>query len=361
MIAEPPRAGGWQGMTSRRPRVRERTLFAAAQGGDEAAFRRLIEPHRRAMHALCYRMLGSPHDADDAVQDALLRAWRGLSRFDGRSELRTWLYRIATNVCLDTIARRPKRMLPTDCGPPAPAGGEEPAEPLEPALWVEPYPDELVGVGEGAAGPEARYAQRETVELALVAALQHLPPRQRCVLVLRDVLSFSAKEVAEMLGASAVSVNSALQRAREAIAARLPQGSQQETLRRLGDARLRELVGEIIDAFERGDVEAILAMLAEDARFSMPPYAEWYQGRDRVADSWLMPRGRPTGLRFLPTRANGQLALGVYKLDEVSNLYRPVALEVLTLRGELIAEVTSFRDPQLVRLFGLPEELSPGE
>jgi RNA polymerase sigma-70 factor, ECF subfamily len=341
--------------------VSERTLIAAAQGGDEAAFRRLIEPHRRAIHALCYRMLGSPHDADDALQDSLLRAWRALSRFDGRSALRTWLYRIATNVCLDTIARRPKRMLPTDYGPPAPAGADAPAEPFARALWVEPYPDDHVGLGEAAAGPEARYAQRETVELSFVAALQHLPPRQRCVLVLRDVLSFSAKEVAEMLGASAVSVNSALQRAREAIAERLPQGSQQETLRRLGDARLHELVGEIIDAFERGDVEAILAMLAEDATFSMPPYAAWYQGRDRVADSWLMPSERPTALRFLPTRANGQLALGVYKLDEESNRYKPVALEVLTLRGELIAEVTSFRDPELVRLFGLPEELSPEE
>lgn len=176
--------------------------------------------------------------------------------------------------------------------------------------------------------------------------------------MLRDVLSFSTKEVAEMLGASAVSVNSSLQRAREAIAARLPRGSQQETLRRLGDARLRELVAEIVDAFEHGDVEAILAMLAEDSTFSMPPYAAWYQGRDRVAESWLMPSERPTGLRFLPTRANGQLALGVYKLDEESNSYRPIALEVLTLRGELIAEVTSFRDPELVRRFGLPAELA---
>jgi RNA polymerase sigma-70 factor, ECF subfamily len=321
----------------------------------------LIEPHRRAIHALCYRMLGSPHDADDALQDALLRAWRALPRFDGRSELRTWLYRIATNVCLDAIARRPKRMLPADYGPPAPPGAEEPADPLESGLWVEPYPDEPFGSGAAVGEPEARYAQRETVELSLVAALQHLPPRQRCVFVLRDVLSFSAKEVAEMLGASAVSVNSTLQRAREGIAARLPQGSQQETLRRIGDARLRELVREIIDAFERGDVEAILAMLTEDATFSMPPYAAWYRGRDRVADSWLMPSGQPGTLRFLPTRANGQVALGVYKLDEQSNRYKPVALEVLTLRGELIAEVTSFRDPELVRRFGLPEELSPEE
>jgi RNA polymerase sigma-70 factor, ECF subfamily len=337
----------------------EGAVLAAARSGDEAAFRRLIEPHRQVLHALCYRMLGSPHDADDALQDALLRAWRALPRFAGRSDLRTWLYRITTNVCLDALARRPKRMLPMDYGPPARVGAAEPTEPLDPALWLEPYPDQLLGVGEAAPGPDVRYAQRETVELSFVAALQHLPPRQRCVLVLRDVLSFSAKEVAEMLGTSAVSVNSALQRARESIEERLPQRSQQENHRRLGDGRLRELVSEIVEAFENGDVEAILAMLAEDATFSMPPFAAWYQGRDRVADSWLIPSDRPTGLRFLPTRANGQLALGVYKLDEESGHYRPVALEVLSLRGELIAEVTSFRNPNLVRRFGLPEELPP--
>jgi RNA polymerase sigma-70 factor (ECF subfamily) len=350
LVAPPPQRGRTLSMT-------ERTLIAAAQRGNEAAFRRLIEPHRQAMHALCYRMLGSPHDAEDALQDSLLRAWRALPGFAGRSELRTWLHRIATNVCLDAMARRPKRVLPIDYGPSATARADEPTEPLDSALWIEPYPDELIGVDEAAAGPEARYAERETLELSFVAALQHLPPRQRCVFVMRDVLSYSTREVAEMLGTSAVSVNSALQRGREAIERRLPHGSQQENLRRLGDARLRELVSEIIEAFEHGDVEAILAMLAEDATFSMPPYAAWYQGRDRVADSWLMPSDRPTALRFLPTRANGQLALGVYKLDEESNRYRPIALEVLTLRGELIAEVTSFRDPGLVRLFGLPNDL----
>jgi RNA polymerase sigma-70 factor (ECF subfamily) len=337
----------------------EQRLVEAARGGDENAFGRLVERHRSDLLAHCYRMLGSLHDAEDALQDTLLRAWRGLSGFESGRPLRPWLYRIATNVCLNAIAQRPTRMLPSGHGPPAPAGVSEPTKPLDRALWLEPYPDEMVGVDAEAAGPEARYAQREAVELSFVAALQHLPPRQRCILVLRDVLSFSAKEIAEMLGGSAVSVNSALQRAREAIAARLPRGSQQDALRRLGDARLRGLVAQIIDAFEHGNVEAILAMLAEDATFSMPPYAAWYRGRDRVAESWLMPSERPTGLRFLPTRANGQLALGVYRLDEESNRYRPVALEVLTLRGELIAEVTSFRDPDLVRRFGLPTELSP--
>jgi RNA polymerase sigma-70 factor (ECF subfamily) len=329
------------------------SLLAAAKAGDDAAFERLIEPHRKAIHGLCYRMLGSVHDADDALQDSLVRAWRGLWRFDGRSELRTWLHRIATNVCLDALKARPRRVLPVDYGPPA---GEREAsvQRLDSTPWLEPYPERAVDVP----SPETRYAERETLELSFVAALQFLPPLQRAVLVLRDVLSFSAKEVAGMLGTSAVSVNSALQRARESVAARAPAEPQQENFRRLGDARLRELVRTIIDAFERGDVAAILAMLADDAVFSMPPYAAWYRGRDRVADSWLMPAERPTGLRFLPTRANGQLALGVYKLDAAGDRYRPVALEVLSLRGELIAEVTSFRDPAIVRRFGLPAELA---
>ena len=175
----------------------ERELLGAARGGDEDAFRRLVEPHRTALHAHCYRMLGSLYDAEDALQDALLRAWRGLSGFDGRSALRRWLYRIATNACLDAIARRPKRVLPIDYGPADEVGfGERVAD----AVWLEPYPDEMLGLEQGYAAPEARYEQREAVELAFVAALQHLPARQRAVLVLREVLGFSAKEVSETLG-----------------------------------------------------------------------------------------------------------------------------------------------------------------
>jgi len=320
-------------------------------------FRDLIEPHRDELQALSYRLLGSTHDAEDATQEALVRAWRALPRFDGRSRLRTWLYRIATNVCLDALASRRRRLLPMDYGPPVSEGAEAPTDPLDSELWIEPYPDKLARPSENGPDPAARCAARETLELSFVAALQHLPPRQRCILVLRDVLSFSASEVAEMLSTTSTSVNSALQRAREAIERRLPEGGDQGNLRWLGDARLRQLVSDLIDSFERGDVEAILAMLAEDVRFSMPPYAAWYQGRPGVADSWLIPDERPTGLRFLPTRANGQIALGVYKFDRQSRRYCPIALEVLSLRGELVAEVTSFRYPELVRRFGLPEEL----
>src|ERR671935_1344103 len=228
-------------------------LLAAARRGDEGAFRRLVEPHRRDLQAHCYRMLGSLQDAEDALQDALLRSWRGLDRFEGRASLRTWLHRIATNACLDVAKRRPQRVLPIDYGPPSdPHDG--PGEPLIESVWVEPYPDEHVA-----------YEQRESVELAFVAALQNLPASQRAVLILREVLGFSAREVAESLKTSVASVNSALQRARRTVDQRLPAQSQQATVRALGDKRLGELVDAYVDAWERGDVEAVAAMLADEA------------------------------------------------------------------------------------------------
>src|SRR5881392_2672681 len=218
----------------------EQELLAAARGGDEGAYSRLVERHRGELHAHCYRMLGSVHDADDALQDALLRAWRGLSRFEGRSSLRSWLYAIATNTCLDVIARRPPRVLPIDYGPAAdPHRG--PGEPLVESVWVEPYPDEQLGLEDGYAAPEARYEQRESVELAFIAALQNLPPNQRAALILREVLGFSAKEVAETLDTTTQSVNSALQRARKTVDERLPDQTQQATIRSLGDDGLRKL------------------------------------------------------------------------------------------------------------------------
>ena len=210
-------------------------MSTAAFANDEAAYRRLVEPHRRELHAHCYRMLGSIQDAEDALQDALLRAWRGLDRFEGRSSPRSWLYRIATNTCLDAIARRPKRILPVD--------GD--GAPLVETVWLEPFPDELVE--EGFAAPEARYEQRESVELAFIAALQHLPANQRAVLILREVLGFSAKEVASMLDTTPASVNSAMQRARASADERLPERSQQATLRALDDEAIRLLVERYVD------------------------------------------------------------------------------------------------------------------
>ncbi len=345
-------------MISSSSNLTEQELLEAACAGDEDAFRLLIEPRRAELHAHCYRMLGSLHDAEDALQDALLRAWRGLCRFGGRSSFRRWLYRITTNACLDALARRPKRVLPIDYGPPIGGEGGEPDAPITEPVWLEPYPDELLGLEDGYDGPAARYERREAVELAFVAALQHLPPRQRAVLIVREVLGFSAKEVAESLGTTVAAVNSALQRARKALDERLPEKTQQATMRSLGDEGVRELVGRFVDAFERGDVDAIVELLAEDATFEMPPYPSWYRGREAIADSWLMPGGPPPRLRYLPTRANGQPAIAAYALDLERGCYVPIALDVLTLRGRQIAHVTAFRAPELFPLFGLPEELA---
>jgi RNA polymerase sigma-70 factor, ECF subfamily len=249
------------------------SAVARLSGGEEDAFRSLIEPHRPALHAHCYRMLGSMHDAEDALQETLLRVWRALPKFQGRSSLRSWLHRIATNVCLDAIARRPKRGLPIDYRPATRLGGDGPKRPLSGALWIEPYSEETLGSADGEAAPEARYERREALELAFVATLQHLPPRKRAVLILRDVLGFSAKEVAEVLMTTVASVNGALQRARRALDERRPERSQQAALRSLRDTRVRNLVDRFANAFETGDVGAILTLLAEDATFAAPPYA----------------------------------------------------------------------------------------
>ena len=341
-----------------RPTQAEPELIAAAGGGDEAAFRRLVEPYRANLHAHCYRMLASLHDAEDALQETLLRAWRGLTGFDGRSSISTWLYRIATNVCVDAIRKRPKRVLPVDYEPPAGASATGADVPVDPSLWIDPYPDAELAVEDGYAAPEARYEQREAIELAFVAALQHLPPRQRAALILRDVLGFSAKETAKAMDTTAVATNSALQRAREAVDERLPDRSQQATLRSLGDIRVREVVDRFVDAFERGDVPAILAMLTDDATFGMPPFPAWTRGREAVGDSWLMPEELPTGLRYAATSASGQLALGTYRLAEDAPSYRPIALDVLTLDDAgRISDVLAFRTPEIFPAFGLAAEL----
>jgi RNA polymerase sigma-70 factor, ECF subfamily len=333
----------------------EQRLLAAACDGDEDAFRALVEIHRRGLHAHCYRMLGSLHDAEDALQEALLRAWRGLCGFDGRSSLRRWLYRITTNTCLDALARRPKRVLPIDYGPPA-SGADEP---LADRLWLEPYPDELLDLEDGYAGPAARYDRREAVELAFVAALQHLPPRQRAVLILREVLGFSAKEVAESLETTVAAVNSALQRARKTVADRVPERSQQETLRTVGEERIREVVDSYVDAFARGDVDQVLALLAEDAVFSMPPWSQWWRGRETIAAFAKEAVEICATARTVPLRANGQPAIAYYALDDETGRWKPQAIDVLTFEGAQIREITGFILPALFPSFGLPSELTP--
>jgi len=320
----------------------ERQLLEASRGGDEQAFGSLIDAYRGELHAHCYRMLGSLHDAEDALQEATLRAWRGLDRFERRSSLRTWLYTIATNTCLNAIAKRPKRVLPVDYSP-ARDGHDPPGEPIAESVWIEPYPDEMIGLEDGYAAPEANVEMRESVELAFVAALQHLPPNQRAVLIMREVLGFSAQETADALETSVASVNSALQRARAAVDERVPDQTQQETLRTLGDERVRELVARYVDAWERNDVEAFTAMLAEDSTFAMPPLASWYRGRDGIA-TWAASSSMSGDWRWrtVPTRANGQLALGFYAWDERDQAYLPFALNVLTLRGAEVSDVVAF-------------------
>jgi RNA polymerase sigma-70 factor, ECF subfamily len=362
--------------------ARELELLEAARGGDERAFARIVEPFRPELSAHCYRMLGSVHDAEDALQETLLRAWRGIARFEGRSSLRSWLYTIATNTSLNLIARRPKRVLPIDYGPPTdPHDG--PGEPIVESVWIEPYPDEQLGVEDGLAAPEARYELRESVELAFVATLQHLPATQRAVLILREVLGFSAREVAEALGTTVASVNSSLQRARKTVDERLPDQSQQATLRTLGDARLNAIVDGYVDAWMRGDVEAVASMLTEDATFAMPPLRSWFGGREQIAAflaGW--PLSGIWRWRVVRAQANGQPALAFYTWDESARSYQPFALNVLTLRAERISDVTAFvarsieatqreayarwpeqpADPARVLgnfgRFGLPEELN---
>jgi RNA polymerase sigma-70 factor (ECF subfamily) len=337
--------------------VNERELLEAAERGDGDAFAELVEAYRPQLVAHCYRMLGSVPDAEDALQEALIGAWRGLGGFEGRSSLRSWLYTIATNACLKVIERRPRRVLPLDYGPAAdPHDG--PGEPLVESVWVEPYPDERVRVPDGLAGPEARYEQRESVELAFIAALQHLPARQRAVLILRDVLGFSGDEVARALETTPAAVYSVLQRAHETIDERLPEQTQQATLRSLDDRELREIVDGFVDAWERNDVDAIAAMLAEGATMAMPPLPTWYRGREAVTAflrGW--PLSGETRWRVVPTRANGQLAFGEYLWDPETESMLPHAIMLLTLEGTRINGITAFLSPESFEPFSLPDAI----
>jgi RNA polymerase sigma-70 factor (ECF subfamily) len=333
----------------------EQKLLKAARGGDEAAFGRLVEPYRGQLQAHCYRMLGSLADAEDAVQDALLGAWRGLARFEGRSSLRSWLYTIATNACLRAIERRPKRVLPIDYGPPADPH-DSPLEPLVESVWIEPLPDTYVAAD--SASPEGRYEERESVELAFIAALQHLPARQRATLILRDVLGFSARETAEALETTSVSVDSALQRAHKSVDARMPERSQQSTLRELDDHALKAVVEGYVQAWERSDIDAMVAMLTEDAVLAMPPEPQWFAGREAVGTFLSrFPFGPGMRMRLQPTRANGQIAFGHYIWREEAGAYLLGELSVLSLRGSEIAEITAFRTPEAFAAFDLPEKL----
>jgi RNA polymerase sigma-70 factor, ECF subfamily len=334
----------------------QRTLLAAARDGDEEAFRGLLEPHRGGLHAHCYRMLGSVQDAEDALQDSLVRAWRGLPRFEERSSLRNWLFRIATNTCLNIIERSPPRHLPIGYGQSGdPFASEE--VPLVESVWIDPYPDAELGVADGFASPAARYERRESLELAFVAALQLLPAGQRAALIMREVLGFSAREVAEALGTTVASVNSSLQRARKALARQLPEQSQREARRVLGERELEQLVRRYADAMERADIDAVVAMLTEDATWSMPPWSSWFDGPAAISRFLRDHALNGVTWRHVATSANGQAAVGCYLHSSERACYVPGVIDVLTIRGDRIATVTAFVTPEIFPRFALPESL----
>jgi RNA polymerase sigma-70 factor (ECF subfamily) len=309
-----------------------------------------LEQHRRALTAYCYRMLGSPFEAEDAVQDTLLRAWRNLDRFEGRAALGSWLYRIATNVCLDMLSGRERRARPMDLGPARSPDG--PLSTLPQSAWVEPLP---TGGVPAESDPAEVAVSRETIRLAFVAALQLLPPRQRAVLILREVMSWSASEVAELLDTSVASVNSALQRARATLDAR--RVSAADPPPRL-DEPDRELLARYVEAFERYDMDALTALVRKDATQSMPPYELWLRGRDDIFRFWLGPGAGCRGSRLIPTvAANGSPAFGQYRPSAAGG-YDPWALQVVEIEDGRIVEFTFFLDTKTVfPLFGLPPRL----
>ncbi|MDP8931512.1 MAG: sigma-70 family RNA polymerase sigma factor [Actinomycetota bacterium] len=312
-----------------------------------------LEEHRRELTAHAYRMLGSAYEAEDAVQETLLRAWRALDRFEGRSSLRTWLYRIATNVCLDMLEGRERRALPMDLGP-ALTASDPLGDPLSEATWIQPLPNGRALPEEG--DPAVLAVSRETVRLAFVAALQHLPPRQRAVLILREVLGWRAADVAELLDTTVASVNSALQRARATLAAAGLANS--DPLPPMDQAQ-RALLARYVDAFERYDLDALTSLLHEDAAWSMPPYELWLQTHRDIVEWCLGPGIGCRGSRLIPVEANGQAAFGQYKPSPEGGL-QPWSLQVLQISEGGIAGITFFLDTgRLFPLFGLPPHLDP--
>ena len=331
-------------------------LITRARAGDGDAFRELIEPYRRELQVHCYRMLGSFQDAEDALQDTLLAAWQGLESFEGRASVRTWLYRIATNRCLDALraaSRRPAKEWDIP--------GVEPPEPtrLGEIPWLEPYPDALL---EGAInvplGPEARYEQTEAISLAFVTALQILPARQRAVLILREVLGYHANEVAEMLDSTVESVNSALKRARVTLQRRLPPTGEHDPPPAPDSPAEQALVAKFVRAYESGDVDGLVTLLTADVAVSMPPVPLEWQGRDVVARFYASVFGRGPTYDLVPTRANGQLAFGAYLRAPAGGIRHGAGLLVLTVAGDRISALTRF-DNDVLRSFGLPRSL-PG-
>jgi len=337
--------------------IDELSPLPAALAGDQEAFQRLVEPYRRELLVHCYRFLGALEDAEDMLQETLLRAWRSLASYAGRASFRAWLYKIATNVCLDALDRRRVRSLPNVVSRPAVPGQPLPAAVLEP-VWLEPLPDAaLEGLPAGpAADPEAVYEARESVTLAFLAVLQQLPGRQRAALILRDVLGFSADETAAMLDMTTAAVNSALQRARATMNERVERPAPLPA-----EGQQADLLQRYVRAWESADSAGLVSLLRADVLLTMPPVPAWYQGLDNVLaflDGFLFSPPAPGRLRLLPTRANAAPAFAVYE-RAADGVYRPAALQVLRLAGDHIAQIDDFltTDPAFFARFGLPASL----
>jgi RNA polymerase sigma-70 factor (ECF subfamily) len=336
----------------------EADRVAAALAGDQNEFSDLVEPYRRELQVHCYRMLGSLHEAEDMVQETFLRAWRRLDTYAGRASLRAWLYRIATNACLDALEKRLRRTLPVRSQPPA-EPSTPPAPPLTELIWLEPFPDDLLDDVEPT--PEARYALHESITLAFLTALQLLPPRQRAVLIMRDVLDWSASEVAELLDMTVSAVNSALHRARVTLSKNYT--AEPLVNLKLADPATRALLNRYVETWEQADVPGLLALLREDVMVSMPPSPTWYSGRaalGAVAEGMIFAgegRGR---FHLRPARANGQPAFGFYRRDEATGVYRAESIQVVSLddRAAQITTLTNFFDAGLFAHFGLPADLT---
>jgi RNA polymerase sigma-70 factor (ECF subfamily) len=327
--------------------------LAAARSGDREAFGALIEPYRRELLLHCYRLLASLEDAEDLVQETFLRAWQHLGRFEGDTLFRAWLYKIATNACLDYLAGRSRRLLA-----PARYAAADPQEPVVPPMhdpiWPEPFPDTLLPQ---TASPEAQYLAREKISLAFVTALQVLPPRQRAILILRDVLEWPAREVAALLDLSVSAVTSALHRARTTLHNRTPTTYLDPGMHH-ADTSTRALLERYLHAWEHDDVDALTRLLHEEARLSMPPSPSWYQGRDAISTFWRRITFRERDRwRLQPTGANTQAAFGLYVREPATGRYQAHGLQVLTLTDRQIGELTTFYSPSLFGYFDLPQEL----
>ncbi len=332
------------------------TSLAAARRGDSEAFKALTQPHHLELLTHCYRMLGSLEDAEDQVQETLLRAWRRLETYEGRAPFRAWLYKIATHACLDALEHKPRRTLPlepearTDLTAPPP-------QPKGTPIWIQPFPEQWLAPT--SSSPEARYDAYESISLAFLVALQVLPPRQRAVLIFKDVLDWSMAEIAGMLGISLSSATSLMHRARQTMKQRNLGGRQDASRMRLPDDHTRQMLDQFVRAWETADIDGIVALLTDDAVFPMPPLPACFRGKAaiRAFIETIYPGDVRNRWKLLPVRANGKPAYAFYRLDELTQTYQPFALQVLMLKDGLVSDATTFGYPQLFRFFNLPEQL----